>query len=446
MMRIQLDPIETDSVLPAHADVVVIGGGIIGTSCALALAEKGVSVVLCEKGAIGGEQSGRNWGWCRAMGRDPAELPLAIESLRLWRGMNARVGAETGFRQAGTIYLADTQRELAGHEAWLAHARRFQLDSRLLAADEIETVLPGARRRWAGALHTPSDGRAEPGKASPAIAAAARRAGATVLTGCAVRGIETAGGAVAAVVTEHGRIACNAAVLAGGAWSRLFCGNLDIDLPQLKVLSSVLRTTQVDGPETAAGASDFSFRKRLDGGYTVARRNISISQIVPDSFRLFADFAPALRTSWHELRLRIGRSFIDEWRVPRRWQLDSVTPFEQVRVLDPVPTRSLVDEGLANLRRAFPIFEGVQIAGSWAGLIDTTPDAVPVIGQLDALPGFFLATGFSGHGFGICPAAGQLTADLVRGTAPLVDPRPFAPSRFARLRRRIGTGQTATPP
>ncbi|MEM6666932.1 MAG: FAD-binding oxidoreductase, partial [Pseudomonadota bacterium] len=90
---------------PKRADVVVIGGGIAGVMTALTLAERGVSVVLCEKGAIGGEQSGRNWGWCRVMGRDPREIPLMMEAKRQWQGMNARIGGETGYRQAGIFYL-----------------------------------------------------------------------------------------------------------------------------------------------------------------------------------------------------------------------------------------------------------------------------------------------------------------------------------------------------
>src|ERR1700752_2076398 len=101
---------------PARADVVVVGGGIVGVSAALHLAKKGVSVVVCEKGRIAGEQSSRNWGWCRTMGRDADEIPLAIESLRLWRGMNERTGRETGFRQPGIVYLCETEKEMAERE------------------------------------------------------------------------------------------------------------------------------------------------------------------------------------------------------------------------------------------------------------------------------------------------------------------------------------------
>ena len=186
-------------------------------------------MALCEKGHIAGEQSSRNWGWVRKMGRDPREIPLIIESLRLWQGMNELVEGETGFRQTGILYACETDEELERRAAWLEHARPYQLDTRLLAPGRARRAAARCRRACPrAALYTTSDGRAEPQKAAPAIARAARRAGAAILTGCAVRGIETQAGRVAAAVTEKGRIACDSVVLAGGAWSRLFCGNLGL--------------------------------------------------------------------------------------------------------------------------------------------------------------------------------------------------------------------------
>src|SRR5438477_304335 len=188
-MAPRVDPVRSDEILPARADVVIIGGGIIGTSTALFLAQKGIRTVLCEKGHIAGEQSSRNWGWCRKMGRDPREIPLAIEALRLWPEMNALTEAETGFRPCGIVYLCKTPDEMAKREAWLKEAQPYQLDTRKLSRDELGTVLPGLTGEWQGALHTPSDGRAEPQKAAPAIAAAAQRHGAVIVQQCAVRGI-----------------------------------------------------------------------------------------------------------------------------------------------------------------------------------------------------------------------------------------------------------------
>jgi glycine/D-amino acid oxidase-like deaminating enzyme len=427
-----VDPVPSDDALPARAGVVIVGGGIIGASTALFLAQKGITAVLCEKGHIAGEQSSRNWGWCRKMARDPREIPLIIESLKLWQGMNAMVEAETGFRQSGIAYLCATQAETDAHEAWLEHARPYQLDTRLIGGEEVARLMPGLSRRWAGALHTASDGRAEPGKAAPAIAEAARRHGATIMTACAVRGIETEAGRVVAAVTEKGRIACDAVVLAGGAWSRLFCGNLGLDLPQLKVLGSVMRTAPVaGGPECSASGDGFGYRKRLDGGYTVSSLHSNIVDIVPDSFRLARDFLPLARIKRNDMQLRLGGRFLDEWRLKRRWALDGRSPFERVRVLDPEPSRAMLDKAQASIAAHFPAFKDVAIAERWAGLIDVTPDAVPVISPVAALPGFFVATGFSGHGFGIGPGAGKLMADLVSGDTPLVDPAPFRFERFS---------------
>src|SRR5574337_766283 len=138
-----VDPVATDTAAPARTGIVVIGGGIIGTSAAFFLARKGVPVVLCEKGIIGGEQSSRNWGWCRKMGRDPREVPLAVEALRLWPEMNALVEAETGFRQCGIMYLCKTRQELEHRQAWLDQvARPYQLDTRMVTREQAADLLP----------------------------------------------------------------------------------------------------------------------------------------------------------------------------------------------------------------------------------------------------------------------------------------------------------------
>ncbi len=431
-----VDPVPADAALPDHVDVVVVGGGIVGVSTALCLAERGISVALCEKGQIAGEQSSRNWGWCRQMGRDAAEVPLSTESLRLWAGMNARIGAETGFRRSGILYVCDTEADLAKYDSWMTEAALYQIETRLLRGNEIATMLPGATRRWAGAVYTSSDGRAEPQKAVSAMALAAQRHGAVVLTHCAVRGYETQGGRIHAAVTERGAVRCDAVVLAGGVWSRLFCGNLGIEFPQLKVLGSVLRTKPLDGPpEIAVGGSDFAFRKRLDGGYTIAHRGATVAPIVPDSFRLMPDFLPSLWSQRRELRVRLNGRFATEWRQKRRWRMDEVTPFEETRVLDPEPSGSILQDARKNIVAAFPSFATMEVAQSWAGLIDVTPDAVPVMSMVDAVPGFFIASGFSGHGFGLGPGAGRLMADLVSGAPPAVDPAPFRYDRFRTTRK-----------
>jgi glycine/D-amino acid oxidase-like deaminating enzyme len=431
-MSPSVDHVPSDPAPPARTTVVIVGGGIIGVCTAFFLAREGIPVVLCEKGEIAAEQSSRNWGWCRKMGRDPREVPLATEALRLWNGMNQMIEAESGFRRSGIIYLCRTTRELAHRTAWLEQvAQPHQIDSRLLTRDQISLVLPGLAGNWAGALSTPSDGRAEPSQAAPAIAAAARRLGAVLLTRCAVRGIETEGGRISGVVTEKGPIACEQVVLAGGVWSRLFCGNLGVRLPQLKVRSSVMRIDPVEGgPEASTGGPGFGLRKRLDGGYTVGNWNRNRADIVPDTVRFSPDFLPMWWLHRKDARARLGTAWVRESFTPRKWKLDKVTPFEKVRILDPAPSKRSLEQAKLRLIQAFPVMHTMRVTETWGGAVDVTPDGIPVISAVAAIPGFFIATGFTGHGFGIAPAAGKLMAQLVTGQTPVVDPAPFRYSRF----------------
>ncbi|TQS72534.1 FAD-binding oxidoreductase [Rhodobacteraceae bacterium] len=425
-------PVHGDLELPQKVDVVVIGGGIIGASTAFELADQGMKVALCEKGGIGHEQSSRNWGWVRITRRDPREIALMAEALRIWDTLGARTGRDLGYKKTGIAFACATEEAFEEHARWLEHINEYQLGSRMLSADEFHAMAPGCRMKVEGALYTPADGRAEPQKAAPAIAEAARDRGAAILTECAVRGIETKAGQVCGVVTERGEIACEQVVLAGGAWSSLFARNNDLRLPQLKVKNSVIRTAPLEGgPEHAIWSEGFSIRKRQDGGYTIADGFRNIVDIVPDSFRFMREFMPALGAEWKSLMVRFGGRFYDEARLPNRWSMDEASPFEYNRVLDPKPSFSMQDQALANLRKAFPVFDHAQIAQRWAGAIDVTPDAIPVISPVDQIPGFHIATGFSGHGFGIGPAAGVLAANLVMNRAPIVDPAAYRFSRFS---------------
>jgi glycine/D-amino acid oxidase-like deaminating enzyme len=147
---------------------------------------------------------------------------------------------------------------------------------------------------------------------------------------------------------------------------------------------------------------------------------------------LFGRFLPTyLKEKGERPRLRLGRRFLEEWRTPRRWALDAVSPFERVRILEPEPSEAVIKDAMAKLAAAFPAFRDASIVASWAGMIDVTPDPIPVISPVDAAPGLFIATGFSGHGFGIGPGAGKLAAELISGLRPCVDPHPFRYARFA---------------
>lgn len=427
-----IDRLQQPAALPASTEVAIIGGGIIGVCTAYWLASRGIPVVLLEKGEIAAEQSSRNWGWCRSMGRDLAEIPLALASLDIWQRWQTEMDAGLGFTRSGILYACETPQQLQQQADWLQAARQYGAQARLLELDALARQLPeGARAGWAGALLAPLDGRAEPQQATAVIARHAQRLGAQLVTRCAVRGLDISAGQVSGVVTEHGLLRCRQVVLAGGAWSSLLCRSLGIRLPQLKVLASVLRTAPMPGgPEIAVGASRFAFRKRQDGGYSIAQRNGNLAPITPDSLRYCADFLPALGKQYRELRLRLDRSFLTELFTPNRWALDRESPFERCRVLDPQPSMAILGEAREELGRIFPFFRQLKVAQSWAGVMDVTPDAIPVIGAVEQLPGLFLSTGYSGHGFGIAPGAGRLLSDLLLGETPLVDPHPF---RFARL-------------
>lgn len=423
---------EPRASLPVRADAVVVGGGIVGLSAALDMAEAGMSVVLCEKGRLGGEQSSRNWGWVRKLKRDPRELPLAVESHRIWEGLDRRLGAETGFRRTGIAYSAETGDQLARHEQWLAHARDHGVEARLVTGAALEALFPGMSRRFGTALHCPSDGRAEPAMVVDAYGAALRRAGVTVLENCAVRAVGRAAGAVSSAETEHGGISTPCVVVAAGIWSRRLLSDLGLRLPQLKVKNSVLRTAPVAGaPTTALWASNLAFGRCLDGGYLIADGGENISSITPDSFRFMREFLPALWREWSGTSLRVDGRFLTELREARSFGPDAPSPYELTRVQNPPADRS-PRRALARLAEIYPAFRNVEVTGEWAGLIDVLPDAIPVIDSPRAVPGLVVATGLSGHGFGVGPGIGRLVAEIVQGRPPMVDLAPFSFARFER--------------
>ncbi|MEJ2410497.1 MAG: FAD-binding oxidoreductase [Novosphingobium sp.] len=430
-MAPQIAPVETSDTFPSETTVVVIGGGIVGLSTALCLAERGVPVTVLEKGRIAGEQSSRNLGWVRKVSRPPVDLPMAQAAEQLWAEMPQRVGEDCGFRQSGIVYVSRTKEELAVHEAWLETVKGSGVDSRLLTPTQISEMIPGSTGTWAGGIITPSDGRAEPTLASSAIARAAMAKGAVIVENCAVRTLETTGGAVSGVVTERGAIRCQQVVLAGGVWSRRFLANHGVTLLTLPLVAAVLRTEPMEGPtDCAVGGADFSFRKRLDGGYTITQRGALFAPLTLDHVLIGLKYLPTLIAQWRNLRVSLGREFLDDLALKRRWKSDQVSPFEKLRTMDPPVNQGLNDEAMRNLIAAWPIFARARVAQQWGGMIDVTPDSMPVIGPVKRLPGVTLATGFSGHGFGTGPAAGELAADLVMGRQPRIDPTPYRLDRF----------------
>lgn len=426
-----LDAVNTADDLPDSTTVVVIGGGIIGVTAALTLAERNIPVVLIEKGHVAGEQSSRNLGWVRKTSRHAADVPLALAADRLWAEMPVRIGQSVGYKQCGVMFLSQTDKQMAIHEAWSNSVQSFSIGSQLLSAKEIDEYVPGGKGQWAGGIYTPSDGRAEPSIAVSAMAKAAIAKGAIVVQNCAVRTLATSGGNVSGVVTEKGEIRCDQVLLAGGAWSRRFLGNLGVSLPTLPVVGSVLRTKPMNGPtEISVGGPDFSFRKHHDGGFIVTQRSALSAPLTLDHLLIGWRYLSQLRANSSLLRTSLGRDFWEDLKLGRCWGASSCSPFEKVRTRDPKVDSALNQEALTNLRNAWPIFDNAEIEEAWAGVIDITPDTNPVIDRIETLSGLTVAAGFSGHGFGTGPAAGHLAADLVSNADPIVDPSTYRFDRF----------------
>jgi glycine/D-amino acid oxidase-like deaminating enzyme len=430
-MKQPLRLVETSPQLPTHADVVVIGGGIIGVFTAYYLARRGLSVAVVEKGRIGAEQSSRNWGWCRQQNRDARELPMATKSIDLWEQFAAETGEDTGFRRCGLFYLSNDDAELSRWASWRDFAKTAGVTTHMLSGKEATERGQATGRAWKGGVFSPSDGTADPSKAAPAVARALLKLGGSIHQNCAARGIEREGGRVSGVVTEAGTIKTRTVVMSGGAWASSFCRQLGIRFPQATIRQSIVRVSPtVDHLPATLFTAGVAITRRSDGSYTLAISGRGRVDPTPQLVRFAPQFVPMFAKRWRNVwpggleGLRGGHESL------ARWRLDAPTPMERVRVLDPKPDAAGVRETHRRAVALLPELAKAPVSSTWAGYIDSTPDGVPGIGEVPELPGFILAAGFSGHGFGIGPGAGHLIADLASGATPIFDPKPFRPSRF----------------
>ncbi|WP_324765414.1 FAD-binding oxidoreductase (plasmid) [Sinorhizobium meliloti] len=422
--------IQSDQKLPAKADVVVIGGGIIGATAAFFLAERGLSVALVEKGHVGCEQSSRNWGWCRQQNRDERELPLSGVALRLWGEFESKIGEDVGFRRCGLLYATDNCRQLAEWEAWRDTARQFNVNTKMLSAKDAAATIPANGRRWLGGVHSIDDGKGEPAIAAPTIANGARKFGATIHQECAARGLDLVNGAVAGVITEKGLIRTQAVLCAGGAWTSMFCRQNGVLFPQASVRQTALRTRPTANLGEAIYTPECALTRRLDGSYTLAISGRAMLDITPQGIRYARWFMPMFMKRLKAVQFGIGKSFLQGPEALGSLNKSKPTALERMRVLDPPPSRRTIAAILKRVTEQFPALAGVEVADSWGAYVDFTPDAVPVISPADGVKGLYLAAGGSGHGFGLGPGIGRLAADLVANDTPCVDPTPFRLSRL----------------
>ncbi|WP_447926910.1 NAD(P)/FAD-dependent oxidoreductase [Vreelandella sp. EE27] len=424
--------VATSDTLPAQADVVVIGGGIAGLSTALFLNQKGLSTVVLEKGVVAGEQSSRAFGWVYSNSWDLGKLELANRSKAIWQGFAERFGEDIGFRQTGNYSLLATDDEVSASHDWLDQAREIQpqTDARLVTGSELGRLLPQGAGQYKAVLHQASDGTAEPRYSVSRIARGAMNEGVQIVSPCAARTIDRQGGRVVGVHTEQGYIKASQVVLAGGAWSSLFAGNLGVHLPQLTIASSMQRLSPIDNALPGAGyGPDFAWRQ-MDTGETAVGVSTNVAPITTDSFRMLLDFLPALKHSGDLLKVRLSSDFFASLNMASKWSADEITPFEQVRMLSGSVDEDEVNTALANLRRAYPQYENAQVRERWAGMIDATPDSTQVISDVPDNDGLFVITGFSGNGLTTAPASGEMLAEMIAGEKTTCDPSIYRFSRF----------------
>jgi len=369
-------------------EVVIVGGGISGTAAAYELARHGARVTLVEQGELASMASGWTLAGVRQSGRHPAELPLARAAVRRWRRLGEELDADVEYRQAGNLRLARTPQEVPVIAKLVEEQRALGLDLTYLPDNRtVREVAPALAETVLAASYCPSDGHANPTATVCAFAAAAARQGATIRTGTKVTGLDASGGRVRGVETTAGPIAADVVVIAAGIYSDRLCRLVGLDLPLRIAHVAVVQTVPLPPlikPVLGVANADFAGRQQVDGRY-----------------RMTGGSKP--------------------WPLP----VDDLGP-ESVQ--PPAATvRSLLDRGIALL----PRLAEAQIARVWGGLLDMTPDGLPVIERPAEVDGLVLAAGFSGHGFCLGPITGQIVRELVmdgRASLPLA---PLRRDRFA---------------
>jgi len=369
---------------PKHADVVVIGGGAIGTSIAFHLAEAGVEVCLLERDALSSGSTSRAAGGVRAQFSDPLNVEIGLRGIEAFERFAERPGGEIDFRQVGYLFLLDRPEDVETFERSVAIQNALGAPSRLVTPGEAARLSPlaGLDGVLAGAF-CPLDGHASPEAVAQGYAAGARRHGATVLTGVPATGVDMEGDAVRGVATGGATIRTDTVICAAGVWSPALARTAGIELPVEPVLREVVTTAPVDG--------------------------------LPESIPLTVDFTTGFYFHREGPGLLLGMADRDQ---PAGF--DAPT--------DPAWLERVTEVAV---RRA-PAFLDMGIAHGWKGYYEVTPDHNGLVGEAAGARRFLYATGFSGHGFMQAPAVGEIVRDLVLGRTPFVDIEPLSVERFAR--------------
>ncbi len=370
---------------PSVSSTVIIGGGISGTAAAWELARHGVNVTLLERGELAGMASGWTLAGVRQSGRHPAELPLAQAAVKRWEHLSEELGADVEYRQGGNLRLALEPDDEATIRQVVADGNAAGIPMTYLAgAAEVHEIAPALNPNLVGASYCATDGHANPQRTVEAFAAAARRSGADIRTGVEVLGIVTDGRRVTGVTTSTGTLPCERVIVAAGVYAPRLLDPLGIHIPFTVVVVPAIQTEAVApmlGQVLGIPTGGFAGRQQADG-----------------RFRLTGSSIP--------------------------W---SATDHTAENVM---PTLSQLTATLAWSTRLIPALEKVRATAIWGGLIDKTPDALPVIEATPEVDGLVVATGFSGHGFCLGPITGEILADLAMEGSTRHPIAPFARARL----------------
>jgi sarcosine oxidase subunit beta len=394
------------------ADVVVVGAGICGVTAAEALARRGANVVLVEKEPGPGlEQSGRAQGAIRVQGREAAELSLALESLEIWRSV-AEHGDEFELRFGGNLYLCTNEDEVrqATELRDVAHANGFT-DVRLLTPDEAREIVPAATGEFAAAMWSPGDAQCLPRAATEFFGKRAAAAGATFSYSTLATRIVDSGGAVKGLETSRGAIAAAAVIVTGGIWTAHLAATVSVQVPVMPVALSQCETEPLEpllGPTLRC--FDFGARQRPNGPISMSG---GMNTIV-DHYLSLASLRHVRTWTRRYLANRTAiRLHVDWLRLARELRLRSAGAAEHMALpVERDANRKLMDASLEAAGRMIPRLRDVRIIRYWAGVVDMSPDGLPILDGSTGLDGLVVVTGLSGHGLALGPAIGRIAADL----------------------------------
>lgn len=371
----------------ATSEVVIIGGGITGAAAAYWLVKAGLSVRLIEKHRLAAMASGWTLGGVRQSGRHPAELPLARAAVAMWGGLAEELGVDVGYRRAGNLRLARTEAEVEHIRKLVETQRALGLDLSYLPTNtEVRAVAPAIGPSILAASFCPTDGHAEPVRAVTAFATAAQRHGALLREGVTVQRIEIDGERVTGVTTSGGAISCRYVVVAAGVHASSLLRPLGLDIPMRAEIVTVLRTEPI--------------APCFDQVFGVANADCAGRQEIGGALRVTSGVGP-----WPHA--------VESW-TPQRL----------------MPSAGDLARLIGRVSLVLPVLATTPVESLWGGLIDLTPDALPVIDAPPEIKGLIIAAGFSGHGFALGPVMGPVIADLVQQQAPTEDLAAFKLGRF----------------